>query len=106
MEAKKVPFKKVLFVCTNTREGGRVACANPGRGGDAILHALKDAVKDLKLKGKVRVARSGCMDLCELGPNLMVWPEGTWIQGVKEADIPELIREHLRPLTSTLPSAD
>lgn len=97
MEAQKVPYRKVIFVCTNVREDGRVACANPGRGGDAILHALKEEVKRLGLKGIVRVARSGCLDLCAQGPNLMVWPDGIWLKGVQPSDVPAIVREHLEP---------
>lgn len=90
MKRAPIPYRRTAFVCVNVRTDGRVACANAGRGGDKILEALKKAVKDLGLKGKVRVARSGCLDLCEKGPNIFCWPEGEWLSGVEEADIPEI----------------
>ena len=93
MERRPIPYRKTVFVCTNVREDGRVACANPGRGGDDLCAALKDAVKKLGLKGKVRVARSGCLDLCEKGPNVFVLPDGDWYSGVAEKDLPELLRK-------------
>jgi (2Fe-2S) ferredoxin len=93
MERKPVPYKKTVFVCTNARADGRVACANPGRGGKEICEALKEAVKKAGLKGKVRVARSGCLDLCEKGPNLFVYPEGEWRSGLTLADVPELVEK-------------
>jgi (2Fe-2S) ferredoxin len=92
---EKVPFTRTVFVCTHTRDGGRVACANPGRGGDKICEALKKEAKARGLKGKIRVARSGCLDLCEKGPNLFVEPGGEWISGVSEADIPGLVERLL-----------
>jgi len=92
VEEKRVPYEKTVFVCTNVREG-KVACANPGRGGDRICAALKEAVKAAGLKGKIRVARSGCLDRCAEGPNLFVYPEGRWCSGVREADVPALARE-------------
>ena len=49
MEKKDVPYKKTVFVCTNARDGGRVACGNPGRGGLEICESLKNAVKKLGL---------------------------------------------------------
>ena len=98
MEARKPPYARMIFVCTNAREGGKIACANPGRGGDTICEALKQYVKQAGLKGKVRVARSGCMDLCAQGPNLMVWPDGIWYSGVGESDLPDIIAKHLEPL--------
>lgn len=92
MKRQSVPFKKTVFVCTNVREG-KVACANPGRGGDAVCKALKEAVKEAGLKSKIRVARSGCLDRCGEGPNLFVYPDGEWYSGVTEADVPELLRK-------------
>lgn len=93
MDKKPVPYRKTVFVCTNVRTDGRVACANPGRGGAEICESLKNAVKKLGLKGKVRVARSGCLDLCEKGPNLFVYPDGDWCSGVSEHDVPEIIKK-------------
>ena len=93
MEKKSVPYRRTVFVCTNVRTDGRAACANPGRGGDEICEALKHAVKKAGLKGKVRVARSGCLDLCAQGPNLFLYPEGEWRSGVTLEDVPELVKE-------------
>lgn len=93
MDKKPVPFKKTVFVCTNVREGGRVACANPGRGGLELCAALKAGVKQAGLKGKVRVARSGCLDLCEQGPNAFLYPSGEWFSGLTEADVPALVEK-------------
>lgn len=93
MDKKPVPFKKTLFVCTNRREGGRVACGNDGRGGLELCESLKNAVKELGLKKQVRVARSGCLDLCEKGPNLFLYPDGDWCSGVTEHDVPEILKK-------------
>ena len=90
MDERKVPFQKTVFVCTNAREG-KTACANPGRGGDAVCRALKDAVKEAGLKHKIRVARSGCLDRCSEGPNLFVYPDGAWYSGVSEPDVPAIL---------------
>ena len=58
MQQKPIPYRKTVFVCVNVREG-KVACANPGRGGDEICRALKEAVKVAGLKENIRVVRSG-----------------------------------------------
>lgn len=92
MKTTKIPFQKTLFVCTNTREGGRVACGNPGRGGEELCEELKAYIKEAGLKGKVRVARSGCLDLCEKGPNVFVYPDGEWLSDVQHESIPEIIQ--------------
>ena len=93
MDEEAVPFQKTVFVCTNVREGGRAACGNPGRGGVELCESLKNAVKRLGLKGKVRVARTGCLDLCEKGPNVFVYPDGQWCSAVSEQDVPELLKK-------------
>lgn len=93
MEKKSVPFERTAFVCVNVREGGRKACANPGVGGDKVCEMLKSAVKAAGLKGKVRVARSGCLDLCEKGPNVFLYPSGQWFSGVSQSDVPEILKK-------------
>ena len=99
MDRVKVPYQRMIFVCTNTRdEEGRLACANSGRGGDVICEKLKAAVKEKGLTGRVRVMRSGCQDLCEKGPILSVFPDNTCHQFVSPQDVPELIKTYLDPL--------
>lgn len=93
MEKKDVPYSRTVFVCTNARAEGRVACANPGREGMQICEALKDEVKKAGLKGTVRVAKSGCLDLCEKGPNLFIYPDNEWRSGVSIADVPALVEK-------------
>lgn len=93
MEDRKIPYEGVVLVCANVREGGRKACGNPGSGGAEICAALKDAVKAAGLAKKVRVTRSGCLGLCEHGPNVVFLPSGDWRSGVTLADVPRLLGE-------------
>ncbi len=64
-------------------------------GSEEILKTLKDEVKKRGLKGKIRALRSGCMDLCEKGPNLMVFPDGVHLSGVALTDIPQIVEKYL-----------
>jgi (2Fe-2S) ferredoxin len=95
MEKKPVPFKSTLFVCTNARTGpdARVSCGAPGRGGVELLEALKAEAKKAGLKGTVRVCRSGCLDLCEQGPNAFLYPSGEWYSGVTPADAQDIVKK-------------
>lgn len=97
MEKGEVPYEAIVFVCTNRREEGeRVSCADGGRPGDKVRDLLKARVGELGLKGRVRVSASGCMDLCEEGPNVMVFKrtgERVWYKGVSEADLPRILAE-------------
>ncbi len=57
----------------------------------------KARVKELGLagKGKIRVNQAGCMDRCEEGPVVVVYPEGVWYTYVDQHDVDEIIDEHL-----------
>ncbi|RAG25725.1 (2Fe-2S) ferredoxin domain-containing protein, partial [Burkholderia multivorans] len=46
--------------------------------------------------GKVRINKAGCLDRCEEGPVMVVYPEGTWYTYVDKADIDEIVESHLR----------
>ena len=58
----------------------------------------KDRVKALKLsgKGKVRINTAGCLDRCEKGPVLVIYPEAVWYTYIDQDDIDEIITEHLQ----------
>jgi (2Fe-2S) ferredoxin len=99
MQQKDVPFQVIIFVCTNVRdEDGRVSCAGHGRCGAILRDKLKAEVAARGLKGKVRVSASGCMDVCEEGPNVMVFDKdnqkGVWYNHVAENDIQEILEKH------------
>ncbi len=88
-------FKYHVFFCQNQREGGDACCASHGAA--AMREHCKSRVKALGLagRGKVRVNQAGCLDRCEEGPVLVVYPEGTWYTYVDQADIDEIVDEHL-----------
>jgi len=94
MKTDPIPYRRMIFVCTNvTHDGDRPVCA--AGHSEEILKALKVEVKKRGLKGKVRALKSGCMDLCEKGPNVMVFPDGTLHSGVTLDDVPVLVRKYL-----------
>jgi (2Fe-2S) ferredoxin len=57
----------------------------------------KDRIGELRLKGagKVRINKAGCLDRCDSGPVLVVYPEDVWYSYVDHEDIEEIIQEHL-----------
>jgi (2Fe-2S) ferredoxin len=56
---------------------------------------MKDEIKRRGLRGQVRANQSGCLDACEFGPSVVVYPEGIWYGGVKPEDVPEIIEQHI-----------
>ncbi|MBX7255909.1 MAG: (2Fe-2S) ferredoxin domain-containing protein [Candidatus Hydrogenedentes bacterium] len=90
MQTNALPHEKIIFVCTNVREPGeRVCCA--GAGGCELRDKLKAMVKARQLRSKVRVSQSGCMDKCEDGPNIMIFPDNVWLSGVHESDLNAIV---------------
>ena len=95
MNEEKVPYRRMIFVCTNASHDGeeRPVCA--AGNSEAVLKALKEEVKKRGLKGRIRALKSGCMDLCEAGPNVMIFPDNILHSGVAEADVLALIEKYL-----------
>ena len=88
-------FKHHVFFCMNIREDGRRCCGEHGAQ-EAQKHAKKRIkALDMNGEGKVRINQSGCLDRCEEGPCLVVYPEGTWYTYVDTSDIDEIIDSHL-----------
>lgn len=88
-------FKRHVFFCQNLREDGRQCCAECGS--PALRDYAKKRLKEAGQhgKGKIRVNQAGCLDRCEEGPVVVVYPEEVWYTYVDEEDIDEIIDEHL-----------
>ena len=52
-------------------------------------------MKDAGLKLTVRANKAGCLDQCEHGPTVVVYPEAVWYGHVTPADVDEIVTEHL-----------
>lgn len=88
-------FERHLFICENIRDASdeRGCCA--AKGSPELRQAFKRAVKERGLRGKVRANASGCLDACEFGPSMVVYPEGVWYGGVNLEDVTEIVESHL-----------
>jgi (2Fe-2S) ferredoxin len=65
------------------------------RGSKTVRGALKNELRAQDMNRDVRIDSVDCLGLCKHGPNLIIYPGGTWYLGVTENDIPEVVREHL-----------
>lgn len=84
-----------VFVCENEREPGHPRGCCGRKGSAEIRKRLKQAVAGSGLRGKVRINKAGCLDYCEHGPTVVVYPQGVWYAGVRPEDAEEIFREHL-----------
>lgn len=88
-------YERHVFFCCNQREEGKACCND--HGARELRDYAKAQVKQLGLNGpgKVRVNNAGCLDRCQEGPVLVVYPEAVWYTYVDTDDIDEIVREHL-----------
>jgi (2Fe-2S) ferredoxin len=84
-----------LFVCTNERaeDHPRPSCGR--QGGAAIREAFARAFRAHGVSN-ARANKAGCMERCEEGPCVVVYPEGVWYRIENpEQDAEAIVREHL-----------
>ncbi|HUN91457.1 MAG TPA: (2Fe-2S) ferredoxin domain-containing protein [Burkholderiaceae bacterium] len=88
-------YRHHVFFCLNQRDNGEACCA-PHQAAAMQAHA-KQRIKELKAAGAggVRINKAGCLDRCEEGPCLVVYPEGVWYTYVDQHDIDEIVESHL-----------
>lgn len=88
-------YRAHVFVCTNERPDGHPRGCCKARGAEHLRDYMKKRATALGLGKAVRVNSAGCLDRCELGPTLVVYPEGVWYTYATEADLDEILQTHL-----------
>ena len=80
------------------RRAGVFDVPRNARGASKIRDDAKGRIKALGLagEGKIRINQAGCLDRCEEGPCVVVYPDAVWYTYVDESDIDEIIEEHLQ----------
>ena len=88
-------YQRHVFFCLNERDDGSACCANHNSA--AMQKHAKARIKELDLngEGKVRINKSGCLDRCQEGPCVVVYPDGVWYTYVDTHDIDEIVDRHL-----------
>lgn len=88
-------FERHVFVCTNVRADGHPRGCCGAKDGAAIRERLKHLVAGKRLPPRVRINAAGCLDQCEHGVTIVVYPEGVWYGFVRPADVDEIVESHL-----------
>lgn len=88
-------YKHHVFFCTNLREDGSQACGQFDS--QAARDYVKKRCKELDIYGanQVRPSNAGCLDRCEHGPVMVVYPDAVWYTYVDKDDLEEIIQRHL-----------
>ncbi len=87
-------YKQHVFVCTNEREPGHPRGCCKEKGSVDLRDYMKAKTKELGIKN-VRINNAGCLDRCELGPNMVIYPEGVWYRASNFEEVDEVLQKHL-----------
>jgi (2Fe-2S) ferredoxin len=89
-------FEKHIFICTNQRpEGHPRGCCDPS-GNSELQKLFKSKLKQRGISGSsVRANKSGCLEQCEVGPTVVVYPDAVWYGHVTPADVDEIVESHI-----------
>ncbi len=91
-----------VFVCTNRRPDGHPKGSCAERGSEKLRDYMKARAKQLGL-ARVRINAAGCLDRCEHGPCIVVYPEGVWYHvGIPE-DVDAVLQRHLTERSRVVP---
>ena len=72
---------------------GGTGCTSSGSA--QLIERFEQKIAENGLEKEVKVIRTGCFGLCEAGPVVIVYPEGTFYSRVKVEDVDEIVSEHL-----------
>jgi (2Fe-2S) ferredoxin len=88
-------FTHHLFICGNQRaEGHPRGSCDPTASG-TLRDAFKAELKRAGLGPLVRANASGCLDQCEHGPTVVIYPQAIWYGHVTPADVERIVRKTL-----------
>ena len=72
---------------------GGTGCTSSGS--QQIQDAFEASIEANGLQDEIKLVRTGCFGLCELGPVVIVYPDGTFYSRVTVDDVDEIVTEHL-----------
>lgn len=88
-------YKHHIFICTNRRDPADPRGSCNADGSEKLRARFKDEVGRRGLKKTVRANSAGCLDHCEHGPTVVVYPEAVWYGKVQVEDVAEIIESHI-----------
>jgi (2Fe-2S) ferredoxin len=81
-----------ILVCLNERPPGSAKPSCAPKGSLEVYHRFKDRVKELGVRDRVMVVRTGCLKHCSQGITVAVWPFNLWYRGVTPDDVEEILQ--------------
>jgi (2Fe-2S) ferredoxin len=94
MDSTPMPYRRQIFVCTNDAKGEKASCGD--HKGEEVFRNLREIAKARKLHPMVRVAQAKCLGQCNLGVNIMIYPENIWFNHVTLEDVPAIADKYIQ----------
>jgi (2Fe-2S) ferredoxin len=88
-------FERHVFVCTNERSADHPRGSCKAKGSEDVRDAFKKQLAARGLKSLVRANAAGCLDQCERGVSVVVYPEQVWYGQVTVGDVAEIVDSHV-----------
>lgn len=101
-------YRLHVFCCTNVRDESDPRGCCDARGGAMLRNYMKARAKKMGIEG-VRVNAAGCLDRCENGPAMVIYPDGVWYRCTTREDVDAVLRDHVvggRPVERLMLRAD
>jgi (2Fe-2S) ferredoxin len=92
-------YARHIFMCTNVRPEGHprgccMARSEEAGGVDKLRGYMREKARALGIES-IRFNAAGCLDRCEFGPNMVIYPEGVWYRYESTEDLDEILQTHL-----------
>jgi len=88
-------YQRHVFCCVNERDEDHPRGCCLARGALELREYMKAKAKEMGLK-RVRINASGCLDRCEQGPSMVIYPEGVWYTCKTTGDVDEVLEVHVK----------
>lgn len=87
-------FSHHIFICCNRRSPDHHrGCCDPD-GSETLRSAFKTCLREKNLgHPDVRANKAGCLEQCEYGPTVAIYPQGIFYGGVTSEDVPRIVEE-------------
>lgn len=87
-------YQTHIFCCTNQRPDGHAMGCCASKGSQDLQNYMKARAKEWGITD-IRVNKSGCLDRCEFGPTLVIYPDGTWYRYQTREDVDRILQNHV-----------
>jgi (2Fe-2S) ferredoxin len=88
-------YEKHVFICTNRRDAGNPKGSCAAKGSEQVRERFKAQLAERGLKSRMRANAAGCLDQCEQGCTVVIYPDEVWYGHVTVGDVDEIIEQHL-----------